>query len=73
MSLTVCIATTDVVPYQDAGGHFWACLNWPLGMREIGCDVIWLDAVGRRKDTERLRSSISRFFVQPMGTCGIAI
>jgi hypothetical protein len=30
--------------YPQAGGHFWAYLNWALGLRALGCDVTWLEA-----------------------------
>ena len=28
-----------------AGGHFWVYLNWALGLRALGCDVIWVEAL----------------------------
>jgi hypothetical protein len=27
------------------GGHLWAYLNWALGLREVGCEVVWLETV----------------------------
>src|SRR5438067_1140588 len=31
--------------YPQAGGHLWVFLNWALGLRSLGCDVIWLESV----------------------------
>lgn len=41
---TICISA-DVSGYIHGGGHLWAYLNWALGFREAGCDVIWLEGV----------------------------
>ena len=37
--------------YPKGGGHFWAYLNWALGLRSIGCDVIWMEGVNFKPDT----------------------
>jgi len=42
MSLSVCIAA-DTLDYPTGGGHLWAYLNWALGLRSLGCDVIWME------------------------------
>ena len=44
MSITVCLATKSLYS-PDAGGHCWVYLNWALGLRAIGCRVIWLESV----------------------------
>ncbi len=44
MSTTVCL-TTGTLHYPQGGGHMWVSLNWALGLRAAGCDVIWLEAV----------------------------
>ena len=31
--------------YPEGGGFHWTYLNWALGCRSAGCDVVWLDAV----------------------------
>src|SRR5439155_15420026 len=32
-------------PYHHNGGHLWVYLNWALGLRALGCRVIWLEWV----------------------------
>src|SRR4051812_50161795 len=31
--------------YPEGGGHMWVYLNWALGLRAAGCEVIWLEGV----------------------------
>jgi len=44
MSTNVCLGVRALfAPW--AGGHVWVYLNWALGLRALGCNVIWLEAV----------------------------
>jgi hypothetical protein len=45
VSLTVCLCANSLY-YPEGGGHFWVYLNWALGLRELGCEVIWLEELG---------------------------
>ncbi len=31
--------------YPEGGGHRWVYLNWALGLRAVGCEVVWLESV----------------------------
>ncbi|MGH3518753.1 MAG: hypothetical protein ACRDQ7_15310 [Haloechinothrix sp.] len=42
MSLRVCLAANTVY-YPGGGGHRWVYLNWALGLRALGCEVVWLE------------------------------
>jgi hypothetical protein len=42
MGLRVCLAAS-ALGYERGGGHLWAYLNWALGLREAGCEVVWLE------------------------------
>lgn len=44
MSITVWL-TAMTLDYLEGGGHFWVYLNWALGLRALGCQVIWLEGV----------------------------
>lgn len=44
MSITVCVAG-KTLQLLKAGGHLWYHLNWVLGLRTLGCQVIWLEQV----------------------------
>jgi hypothetical protein len=40
---TVVLATVRMLQYLDAGGHFWAYLQYAQGLRALGCDVYLFD------------------------------
>lgn len=41
-----------------AGGHVWVYLNWALGLRALGCEVVWLELADPRHE-ERTRAGIT--------------
>ena len=44
MSITVWLAA-NTLDYPQGGGHLWVYLNWALGLRSLGCQVVWLESV----------------------------
>lgn len=58
MTLSACLFA-NTIRYPKAGGHFWVYLNWALGLRSLGCGVIWLEKIGPRTPLERARSQLS--------------
>ncbi len=44
MSTTVCLSA-KTLGYPTGGGHLWVYLNWALGLRALGCRVIWMETV----------------------------
>ena len=44
MSTTVCLSAKTLF-YPMSGGHLWVYLNWALGLRALGCRVIWMETV----------------------------
>ena len=58
MATTVCLAakTLDI---PTAGGALWVYLNWALGLRALGCEVIWLEAVKPSRPSERLLTAVA--------------
>ena len=51
MSTTVCLSSTDTLNYPQGSGHLWVFLNWALGLRALGCEVIWLETVSHENVT----------------------
>jgi len=45
MSITVCLLANSLY-YPEVGGLMWVYLNWILGLRALGCQVIWLESIG---------------------------
>ena len=44
MSITVCLLAHSLY-YPQSGGQMWVSLNWALGLRALGCQVIWLESI----------------------------
>jgi hypothetical protein len=53
MGTRVCLAV-DTITYPEGGGHLWAHLNWALGLRRAGCDVLWLEQAPAGVSDDRL-------------------
>jgi hypothetical protein len=45
MSIRVCLFPAGTLSYPNGGGYLWIYLNWALGFRSLGCEVIWLEGV----------------------------
>ena len=70
MTIRVCL-TTNMRHYTNlgqAGGSAWLYLSWALGLRSLGCHVIWLEAVNpETSDTDiqdylsTLRSNLQQY------------
>src|SRR5215813_4884203 len=58
MSITVCIAPVKTLEYPQGGGHLWVYLNWALGLRALGCQVIWLEGVEPHTPKSELEANI---------------
>jgi hypothetical protein len=41
--MKVCLVA-NTLTYPEGGGHLWVYLNWALGLRSLGCEVVWLEA-----------------------------
>ena len=61
MSLKVCLCPTRTLSYPQGGGHLWVYLNWALGLRALGCEVIWLETVSQEENVASLKSRLERY------------
>lgn len=59
MGITVCIAPVRTLEYPEGGGHLWEYLNWALGLRALGCKIIWLEAIVPNSSPTELRANVS--------------
>ena len=68
MSLTVCLLA-NTLSYPNGGGHLWVYLNWALGLRALGCDVIWLEAADPHAPSQQIRTWATnlRHHLEPYG------
>jgi hypothetical protein len=76
MTAVVCLGAGALdYPEGKGGGHTWVFLNWALGLRSVGCRVIWLESNPPRisVDVTRERLSILRRHLEPHGFHEIAL
>jgi hypothetical protein len=59
---------SDTIYYPEGGGHQWVYLNWALGLRALGVQVVWLELVKPHTPIHEmqayvaaLRSRLSRY------------
>ena len=67
LSTTVCISA-NALGYTTGGGHLWVYLNWALGLRALGCQVVWMETIFPdlpthevQPDVEVLKSQLERY------------
>src|SRR5882724_8536113 len=41
---TVVISPFNVLNFPEGGGHFWVYMQYVQGLRELGCEVYWLES-----------------------------
>jgi hypothetical protein len=54
MSLTVCLSSRGCLNYPNGGGYLWIFLNWALGLRSAGCNVVWLEEIPAGFEPEKV-------------------
>lgn len=68
MSITVWLAANSL-DYPQGGGHRWVYINWALGLRALGCQVVWLEAVkpNTRDSLAHAQTSALKQHLEPYG------
>ncbi len=71
MSLSVCVGAYSL-RFLEGGAYTWVFLNWALGLRSLGCRVIWLDSVLETTPGPRALEDIEglRRRLEPYGLAG---
>jgi hypothetical protein len=57
----VVIAAYNTAAFPEGGGHFWVYLQYALGLRQLGCDVYWLEAFRTKGRTEQEAAALATF------------
>src|SRR5438309_1573421 len=58
---TVVIGGYKVASFPEIGGHFWVYLQYALGLRQLGCDVYWLEGFRTRGRAEQKAAALATF------------
>src|SRR5438132_4327393 len=59
MSTAICLAPARTLAYPQGGGHLWVYLQWALGLRALGCRVIWLEGIDPRDPEHDRREKVA--------------
>src|SRR5204862_2805655 len=57
----VVISPYNVAAFPEGAGHFWVYLQYVLGLRQLGCDVYWLEAFRTKGRAEREAAALATF------------
>src|SRR5205809_2148503 len=71
MSIIVCLAPANTVAYPNGGGHLWVYLPRALGLRALGCRVIWLEALDSGQPLETTQRNV-KALREPLDRYGLA-
>src|SRR6266536_1212659 len=58
---TVVIAPSNVAAFPEGGGHFWVYLQYVLGLRQLGCEVYWLEDFRTKGRAEQEAAALATF------------
>lgn len=74
MSATVVLGAFSF-EYPQGGGHRWVYLNWALGLKSLGCRVIWLEVLqaGQRREEIDVRLEALNEHLRPFGFDGVCL
>jgi hypothetical protein len=67
---TVVVSAYNVASFPEGGGHFWVYIQYVQGLRRLGCEVYWLEALLSSGDPERDAAALGAF-EQRMGGFGL--
>jgi hypothetical protein len=69
MSINVCISPSKGLDYLNGGGALWIYLNWALGLRALGCQVIWMEGVAPSAPAGEVRARVATLkeYLEPQG------
>src|SRR5436853_4236038 len=68
---TVVLAAYNTAGFAEGGGHFWVYLQYVLGLRQLGCDVYWLEGFRTTGRADRDAAALAKFRerMQRYGLC----
>src|SRR6266480_3641646 len=58
---TVVIAAYNVAAFPEGSGHFWVYLQYALGLRQLGCEVYWLEGFRTKGHAEQKAAALATF------------
>ncbi len=57
----IVISAFNVINFLEGGGHFWVYMQYAQGLRELGCEVYWLEGFRRRASEREQELALAAF------------
>ena len=58
---TVIVSPYHVASFPEGGGHFWVYMQYMLGLRQLGCEVYWLEQFNLDPEAEPGKAALQIF------------
>ena len=58
---TVVISSYNVANFPEGGGHLWVYIQYAQGLRQLGCDVYWMEHLRPSNDEQRDAAALETF------------
>ncbi len=58
---TVALSPTGTASFPDGGGHWWVYLQYALGLRDLGLNVLWVERCTETSELNRARQILASF------------
>ena len=68
--MRITLSCPNTLGYPD-GGHVWVFINWALGFKSLGHEVVWLDVV-KPEDTDETNAALIATMRKRLGVYGLA-
>src|SRR5574341_2194751 len=62
---TIVVSPHHVASFPEGGGHFWVYMQYMLGLRQLGCQVYWLEQFNLDPEAEPGKAAL-RIFAERM-------
>src|ERR1043166_1328782 len=61
---TVVISPFNVINFPEGGGHFWVYMQYAQALRQLGCDVYWLECFASHGNEESDQARLAPFLAR---------
>src|SRR5436190_19686815 len=58
---TVVLSSYNVANFPEGGGHLWVYMQYAQGLRQLGCDVYWMENFRCSADEQRDAAALETF------------
>lgn len=58
---TIVLSAYNVANFPEGGGHFWVYMQYVHGLRQLGCEVYWLENLSGRRNSVPDNSRVAEF------------